>query len=234
MSAIPTELPPSTQQLLFARAVILTFQLWPSMRTAISQEWGGPDSKDKADFIISHICDTCGGPSGSTSLAQFEPSTSSSSSSSTSPPPSAPETPDQDDLAETLEGYLADEFEARIEDDSCDFIANRIVSLHKIIFAKPVDDSEKAARDVIARAEEVIRPLQEAADKQRPSRDTDQYQSQPGFESDSDDGDSDSDDNNGGSGGRDDMDVDQPSRQPKQKQEPIVDDDGFTTVQRKR
>ncbi|CAO1616233.1 unnamed protein product [Sympodiomycopsis kandeliae] len=224
-STTATELPPSFQQLLFARGVILTFQLWPSMRAAISQEWGGPDSQDKCDFIISYICDTYGGPSGSSSLGRYESPYFENA-------PQIPETPDQDDLAEVLEGYLADEFDARIEDDSCDFIASRIASIHKGIFISPADESQQAAEDVKNKAQEVIRPLQEAADKQKSSKnkEQDRYQSQPGFESDSDDDGGDDEED-------DDMDVDQPStssRPPKQKQEPIVDDDGFTTVQRKR
>lgn len=231
------ELPPSTQQILFARSVILTFQLWPSMRAAISQEWGGADSQDKCDFIISHICDTYGGPPGSTSLGRHESTFDykSPSSAQITPPP-APETPDQDDLAETLEGYLADEFDARIEDESCDYIASRIAALHKKIFAQPDSDTLEAAQRVREQAEAEIRPMQEQADKQKASgrRETDRYTSQPGFESDSDDDDdgSDSDGERRPNGG-DAMDVDRPA-QPKPKQEPIVDDEGFTTVQRKR
>lgn len=122
---------PTPQQLLFARAVILTFQLWPAMRLAVSEEWGGPDSAEKRDFLISHICNEHGQAG-----ASFEP--------------------DLDDLAEVLEGYIVDEFECRLEDGSPDWVAGRIVGLHRAVFGPDQ-----------AKAESAVHELQIAADQLR-------------------------------------------------------------------
>lgn len=109
---------PTPQQLLFAKSIMLTFELWPAMRLAVSEEWGGSDSADKRDFLLSHLCDQYGNPG-----SAFEP--------------------DLDDLADILEHYMIDEYEARLEDGSPDWVAGRIVGLHRVIFA-PGDDFARA------------------------------------------------------------------------------------------
>lgn len=227
MSAASTSaLPPSAQQILFARAVILTFQLWPSMRLAISEQWGGPDSSDKCDFLISHICDAYGGESGATSLGPFEPTAAFDEKAT----PSAPPTPEEDEIAETLEGYLADEFEARIEDQSCDYIAGRIVSLHQLIFARPASDDQATAEEVVRAGNLAVQQLTEAAQKLKGS-------GAPKVQRGAGNGDDDALSESGSSseGSDDDMDVDEGQgsvREPTKKPEPIVDEDGFTTVVR--
>lgn len=97
---------------------MLTFELWPAMRLAVSEQWGGADSADKRDFLLSHLCDQYGNPG-----SAFEP--------------------DLDDLADILEGYMIDEYEARLEDGSPDWVAGRIVGLHRVIFA-PGEDFARA------------------------------------------------------------------------------------------
>lgn len=88
------------------------------MRLAVSEEWGGPDSAAKRNFLLSHLCDEYGNAG-----SAFEP--------------------DLDDLADILEGYMADEYDAQLEDGSPDWVAGRIVSLHRVIFA-PDNDLSKA------------------------------------------------------------------------------------------
>ncbi|KAN0061255.1 rRNA accumulation-related protein [Thecaphora frezii] len=129
-SSAATEAAPTPQQLLFARAVILTFELWPAMRLAVSEEWGGPDSLDKRDYLISHLCDEHGDAAPSCE-------------------------PDIDDLAETLEGYIADEFECRLDDGSPDWVAGRIVGLHRAIFRH----DEETAREAVAQLEKAFAEL---------------------------------------------------------------------------
>ena len=99
--------------------MILTFELWPAMRLAVSEEWGGPDSADKRDYLISYLCDEHGNPG-----KAFEP--------------------DMDDLAETLESYVIDEFEARLDDGSSDWVAARILGLHRAIFSDDQDQARQA------------------------------------------------------------------------------------------
>ncbi|PWN93598.1 hypothetical protein FA10DRAFT_298970, partial [Acaromyces ingoldii] len=224
MSSTPA--PPSPTQLLFARAVILTMELWPAMRMAIGEQWGGIESVDKRDFLISHLCDEYSTEEpASASAAAAAPSSAQASTSSSSSERRAPATPDVDDLAETLEGYFCDEFETRLDDGSSDWIAGRIVSLHKMVYAvfPAVSDA----------AREEVEKLQEAASKLRGSKVNSTRQrreaddeSGSGSSSEGDSGDEDDDDA---------MDVDQQPREQRQnKPEPVVDEDGFTTVVKSR
>ncbi|PWY97687.1 hypothetical protein BCV70DRAFT_202632 [Testicularia cyperi] len=207
---------PTPQQLLFAKAVILTFELWPAMRLAVSEEWGGPDSADKRDFLISHLCDEYGqaGPA-------FEP--------------------DLDDLADVLEGYIVDEFECRLEDGSPDWVAGRIVGLHRTIF----DSTD------LAKAQEVVQELDKAAQELRGknsnvSRGPEQDNNVDG-EMEHDDAHHDpaeaaarhmanqhggitSADNLGAQIGLEQQERRQQPEQPPVRQEPIIDEDGFETV----
>lgn len=203
------------------------------MRLAIDEQWGGPDSRDKCDFLVSHICDSYGGEAGASTLGVFEPTASGSGRIQR---PAAPSHPEEDELADVLEGYLADEFEAHVEDGSCDYIAGRICGLHRVIFAQPQSTSEQdpiaqeaAAQQVLAAAQAAVAPLDEAAEKLRNKRVQSQgsrYEGGEG-EDDSDDGSSDDDDEG--------MGVDEAEGSKSgggQKQEPVVDEDGFTTVVR--
>lgn len=225
------------------------------MRLAVEEQWGGPDSADKRDFLISHICDLYGGVPGSSSLGYFEPTTaqasasmSSSSSSSSHQRPAAPATPDPDDLAEILEGYLADEYEASVEDGSCDYIAERLVQLHKVIFAQPdvvlggaggasEGEAAEAARRVLEQAQQAVAPLDEAAEKLRLKGLPKAAQGRGNGDDDADSETSGEEEDNEGGGNNNGMDVDMNDAQASSsrqtsKLEPIVDEDGFTTVTR--
>jgi pre-rRNA-processing protein TSR2 len=182
-SAAPLEAPPTPQQLLFARALISTFALWPALRLAVAEEWGGPDSADKADFLLSHLADTHAG--------------------------ALPAEPDLDDLADVLVGYFGDEFETRLEDESADYVAGRIVTLHRLCFG----DDEQAANAAVASLEQAASKLRGTAMKtQREAND--------------DGGDSESESDEDG------MEVDEAPARPQRapRPEPEVDEDGFTTV----
>lgn len=209
---------PSPTQLLFARAVIYTFDLWPALRLAITEQWGGTESKAKADFLISYLCDQYSEEATSTA-----PLSSGSTSAPASPSIVAPSTPDVDDLAEILEGYFADEFESRLEDDSSDWVAGRLVHLHRVIYA-----TFPATPESLANATTEIDKLEQAAVALRGKKVTAQKTLE-------------SDDSMSGSEeeGEDEqgyaMDVDEaataavPSASTK-KAEPIIDEDGFTIV----
>lgn len=226
---------PTKTQLLFARAVILTMELWPAMRLAVSEQWGGVESADKKQFLISHICDTYSEERSVSSVQQQQQQQqqhSIQSSTSTTATIQAPKVPDVDDLAETLEMYFEDEYESKIEDGSADWIAGRIVHLHKCIYStfpptqKSLEEAEKEVNKLYeatvrlkGQKVEIQRTQQENGDEQHGSCDS------------SDDDDHEHDD--------DDMDVDGESstqQQPQQQQQrqermqPVVDEDGFTTV----
>lgn len=214
------------------------------MRLAVEEQWGGLDSADKRDFLISHICDTYGGEPGASSLGPFEPTRSPSAAS-----PPAPEMPEPEDLAELLGGYFIDEFEAHVEDGSCDYIAERIVQLHKVIFAQPdvtlasprsasLGDAAEAAQRVLQQAQRAVALLDEAAEKLRSESLPKVHQGRGNEEEDAESEENgDEDDDSGASGGAMNVDVaDNSSLQPTQPSRPgpIVDGDGFTTVIRSK
>ena len=206
---------PSATQLLFARAVIYTFDLWPALRLAVSEQWGGVESKAKADFLISYLCDEYSEESSTPAPAPGQ------ATATVTTAVCAPSTPDPDDLAEILEGYFADEFESRLEDESADWAAARLVQLHKLIYAAfpPTQESLLNAGAELDKLEQAVIALR--GKKVTAQRTTREDEIASGSESESD-----SQDEQGGH--EDAMEVDAPA--PRSKPEPVVDEDGFTTV----
>lgn len=205
---------PTQTQLLFARAVVLTMELWPAMRLAVSEQWGGQESAEKREFLISHICDTYSNEH----AAQTTSSVGSTSSAHVQPPA----TPDIDDLAETLEMYFADEYESRIEDGSADWVAGRIVQLHKTVYSTfpPTSDS-------LANAQTEVDKLYQAAVQLRGQKVSVQRSSEADLQADSESGDSEGDEDEAMQ--LDEAEQSEQSRR-QERQEPVVDEDGFTTV----
>lgn len=182
------------------------------MRLAVSEEWGGPDSADKRDFLLSHLCDSYGNPG-----PAFEP--------------------DLDDLADILEGYMIDEYEARLEDGSPDWVAGRIVGLHRVIFA-PEDD--------FAKAQAAVQELEKAYEELKGKKAT--FEAGQNQDGEVEGGSEDEDmrdargmaQQHGGvteadrAGARVGLEQDQARAERQQRQEPIVDEDGFETVVSRR
>ncbi|KAI3485597.1 hypothetical protein L1887_51065 [Cichorium endivia] len=210
-----TDEQPSPQQLLFAKSIMLTFELWPAMRLAVSEEWGGSDSADKRDFLLSHLCDQYGNTG-----SAFEP--------------------DLDDLADILEGYMIDEYEARLEDGSPDWVAGRIVGLHRVIFSPDND---------IARAQQAVAELEKAFQELKGKKSNFEHGADQDAEVDSHDGHDHDEDQQmrdaqrmaRSQGGIMEADragaqaaLDQQARAPREPQQPIVDEDGFETVVSRR
>lgn len=110
---------PSKEQLQFARAVYIIFHLWPAMRHAVAEAWGGADSRAKMEYLLSYICDEYGDLGEKTR-------------------------PDMDDLADLFEDYLGEEFECRLEDDSAAWAGAHIVDLHARIFTHGDGDAALA------------------------------------------------------------------------------------------
>lgn len=115
-SAPQPETAPEHEKYQFARAVYVLFLLWPALRHAVAEEWGGPESREKMEFLLSYVCDEHG--SGT--------------------PKSRP---DVDELAEVMENYVIDEFECRLDDDSATWAASNIYRFHERIFSKHEGDA---------------------------------------------------------------------------------------------
>jgi len=214
------EPPTSPTILLFARGVIAILDLWPALTIAVTEQWGGPDSLAKKTWLASIIIDEF------ESHATFLPSpnTTASPSSSTAPrvdPTTATKPPlDHDDLAESLNQVMSDEFEANIEDGSIDAVSADIIRLWRDILS--------------ATPEAIVEALERKAGEVRRSG----VQATKG----GDMVEVDDDEDTSGSGREDEVDVMEIDETPQpvprdtekeERTEPVVDDDGFTLVQGK-
>ena len=93
--------PPATS-VLFARGVIARLAIWPALRIAVEQGWGGPEGTEKRTWLASVIVDA------------FEEQNP---------------TPDAIYLEDTLLQVMEDEFETTLEDSSAEVVAQDIVGL---------------------------------------------------------------------------------------------------------
>lgn len=147
MDATEPEQTPAIQ--LFARGVWSLFLLWPALRLAVSQEWGGPESKEKRLWFASTIVDefesrhfknpsaptpptstpppaSVGAPSSTVSSESITADMQSTSLSGLVPPPAGL---DLDTLSDLLFDILLEEFETDTEDDSTELIAKQLLIL---------------------------------------------------------------------------------------------------------
>lgn len=109
MDPTPPADAPTPAQLQFARGVYIVLALWPALRQAVTEQWGGPESDEKRTFLLSHLCDEYGDRGAATK-------------------------PDMDDVADLLEAYMADEFDCQLEDDSAILVAQHVCLLHAGVF----------------------------------------------------------------------------------------------------
>lgn len=96
----------------FARGVVARLTLWPALRIAVQNNWGGPDSSKKRTWMASVIVDI------------FEEK-------------STP--PDTEYIEELLLQIMDDEFETVIEDGSAESVAKDITKLWKDIYSGDLD-----------------------------------------------------------------------------------------------
>ncbi|KAL9084887.1 MAG: hypothetical protein Q9165_007840 [Trypethelium subeluteriae] len=173
----------------FEAGIWYTLCLWPELVTAVINQWGGPESAEKRDWLAGHI----------SSLFTERPDT------------------DAEDIETRLLEVLEDEFDARLETESEVAVARDILLLRK----DTLEGNFQRVQDLRARYERKGKSV--ALD--------------PGVEIiehvHEDDGDEDSDD------GDEDVDMSDapalvPTREIKPKQEPQVDEDGYTKVEGKK
>jgi pre-rRNA-processing protein TSR2 len=187
-SSQPPPPPPNPSLVLFARGAIARLELWPALRIAVEQGWGGPDSRAKRRWLASELVDA------------FDP-----------------EPQDAEYVALMLAQVLEDEFGASIEDGSVEAVAADVVGLW-------------------GAGEDTVREWERKAEGARGKRvdvrevvDEDGDEDEEGWEDEGDeDGDDEDDEAPQLSGAASD-----PQQRPS-KAEPVVDEDGFTLVQKGR
>ncbi|OCH87093.1 hypothetical protein OBBRIDRAFT_689997, partial [Obba rivulosa] len=93
---------PSNISILFARGVIARLALWPALRIAVDQSWGGPESAEKRTWLASVLVDA---------FEEQDPA------------------PDVTYVELTLLQVMEDEFETVLEDGSAEAVAKDVVRL---------------------------------------------------------------------------------------------------------
>ncbi|KAI0010379.1 pre-rRNA-processing protein TSR2 [Xylariaceae sp. FL0662B] len=200
-SSAQEEPSPETRQSQFEQGVAISLHLWLSLTIAVQNNWGGPSSADKRDWLAGAIVDMF--PS-FVDLAA-EPSRQKKP---------LPEDPPVEDVEATLLQVMWDEFEADVDDDSELEVADRIMNVRAQCASGNFDGVEDLRRRWLATKGKTVKVEETDGGDQ----DTD-------WESADDD--------------EDDEDVemgDAPAlvAVPKEKPPPEVDEDGFTTVTRRK
>jgi pre-rRNA-processing protein TSR2 len=189
---------------LFARGTIALFTLWPALRLAVAEQWGGPESAEKRTWMISEVVDyfeSCLPKSTEPQLSEDQ----------------LADLVDQDELAEMLEGMVSDEFEVDLDDGSADEVAGDVVKLWKKL--------TKGDKAMVEELEELVRSTAGKKVQAQGHGDDEQELDEDGNLIEGSDDSSDDDDVE--------MANTEGPPEPKEKQEPVVDDDGFTLVQKK-
>ncbi|KAJ6787897.1 hypothetical protein PWT90_01880 [Aphanocladium album] len=213
--ASTSQLPPAaTRQHNFEQAVAYALHLWPALTLSVTNGWGGPDSAEKRDWFAGAIVDLF--PEFTDAATPAASSTNVNNNTSAPAPASADEA-DTEDVETVLLQVMVDEFEVNVDDDSALEVAQQIVRARTQCAVGQYDETNALAeRFAKLKGSKVGQMFQKAED---PNQDTDDEAS----------GSDDDDDDDGGS----DVDMgDAPA--PREKQEPQVDEDGFTMVTKKK
>ncbi|KAI0184847.1 Pre-rRNA-processing protein TSR2-domain-containing protein [Xylaria flabelliformis] len=209
---------PEIRQQQFEQGVAISLHLWQSLTIAVQNNWGGPDSSDKRDWLAGVIVDLF--PSFvDLAAAATASATTNGSSNTQSQSKKLPDEPVAEDVEETLLQVMFDEFEANVDDQSEAQVADRIMKCRtQCAEGNFALVEELRARWLDTKGKKVV--AQAAAD---PDQDTD-------WESGSDDDDEES--------GNADVDMDDAPAlvpvAPKEKPQPEIDEDGFEKVSRRK
>jgi pre-rRNA-processing protein TSR2 len=113
--------------------VIARLEVWPALRVAVEQNWGGPSSREKRLWLASEIVDAfdtgINNPSTSTSTSTSTSSSAHAHAKKKKNSSKATLLPDAEYVAMMLAQVLEDEFEAEFEDGSLEAVAADVVAL---------------------------------------------------------------------------------------------------------
>ncbi|GAA6001259.1 Tsr2p [Rhodotorula paludigena] len=224
--AVPAPSPEEQALGLFARSALDLFDMWPALRLAISQGWGG-DGKQGKTHLAEDVVDlfytvATSGPESAAEGAQPQASTSTHEG--------GIPVPAQDELEQTLLYVVEQEFDVDLEDASERLVARDLIllwreCLRRVTEGRTDDEGELAKR------------FREGAERARAQDGQGRFEAQRGGDA----GDDSSDDDEDGSDdeqmeGVEDVPQLVPTEQapPRERQEPIVDEDGFEMVQTKK
>jgi len=213
--AQPPQPPPQPDPtlILFARGVIARLEVWPALRVAVEQGWGGPSSREKRRWLASEIVDAFGGDDDDDDDDE-SPSVDMDVDMDAHRKKKKKSLLDAEDVALMLAQALEDEFDASFEDGSVEAVAADIVALWG------------AGEDVVREWERKAEGVRgKKVDVQEVVNDEDEWEDESG-----EDEDEDKDANEAPQL----MPADAARVQRPAKPKPVIDDDGFTLVQKGR
>lgn len=178
----------------------------------MQSHWGGGDSEDKRDWFAGAIVDLF------PDLSKPRPTAAQQQQAQADGAP-LDEEPEQFDVESVLIQVMQDEFEVSVDDDSTLETAETIMRVRGECLRGKFQEVEALRRRWEAKRGSKVEGLFTKAEDQ--DDDTD-------WDTDSDDEDDEDEDGDVGMGGSD------PAPAPKTKEPPQVDEDGFTTVARKK
>lgn len=207
---------PSPTLILFARGLLARLELWPALRIAVHQNWGGPQSAQKQRWLAGVITDefepSLPPPSASlTALDSYHPAY-------THPSHTLPE-PDTEYIETMLLQIMDDEFEVALEDGSAFDVARDILRL----WNDAKEGNDGYMKDLEIQVGRMKGKLP-------------QYEVEAGSGSDWDDSDGDEEEEDGSGSDSDNEDYGKevvPQLLDHTKKVPDTDEDGFTIVKRK-
>ncbi|CAK9785324.1 hypothetical protein CC85DRAFT_284600 [Cutaneotrichosporon oleaginosum] len=197
---------PAPEILLFARGVLALFDLWPALTIAVQNGWGGPESVEKKTWLLSELVEL------------FEERAVRLPSGAIDP--SGDEPLSEDQVAGLLEQVMGDEFEALVEDNSIELMSADIV---------------RCWRDILAGRGEVVDALERRAAQASRSGvkahdGGGEVEVEVGEEGEWESEDDDDDENEEEAPQL----VEAQPQEPRQRQGPVIDDDGFEMVQSRK
>ena len=186
---------PLPEDVLFARGVISRLAIWPTLRVAVQEGWGGPSSTAKRTWLASEVVDAF-----------------------TSPESASSGTPDEQWIEEMLLQVMADEYEVRVEDGSAEGVSRDIIKLWE---ASRTGDALGLVEGFEKKAESMSKTRTQTVTVVDAEE----------VEGDGDEDDEDWEDEDGSDAAEE---VPQlVERRRREKEEPEVDEDGFTMVKKK-
>ncbi|ETS78203.1 hypothetical protein PFICI_10265 [Pestalotiopsis fici W106-1] len=208
--ASQTEPSPELKQENFEQSVALTLHLWPALTLAVQNNWSDNSGEDVRDWFAGALVELF--PS-FVDIANFSAKLAQNKGLKR---PESLEEPYLEDVETRLLQIMADEFNVDVDDDSSFEIAEQIVQLRTQCTKGQFDEVDKLREKWSSgKGKKVVM-------KQAPDQDQDTDWEDEDDDEDDDDGDVDMDD--------------APAlvAAPKEKPQPEVDEDGFTTVTRKK
>ncbi|KAB5542993.1 Pre-rRNA-processing protein TSR2-domain-containing protein [Coniochaeta sp. 2T2.1] len=203
---------PATCQSHFEQGVAYALHLWPDLTLAVQNNWGGPDSSDKRDWFAGAVVDLF------PDLTKPKPSTTPSASTSSTAEESsgaAVEEPDSAYVEEFLLQVMLDEFEVNVDDDSSFEVAEQILRVRGECLKGKFDGE----------VEQLRRRWDGLKGKKVEFKKGEDEEGETDWDSESEDDEEDGEDVEMGEA---------PALVSKEKEEPVVDEEGFTMVTKKK